>query len=83
MGTRDFMCGGRLISRVFEEFQQPAMQTKIVQPIGGFFHQIKVCQRIGKNDYIQVACRRMRRMEAFLYLAAQNFKAIVSSDVVA
>jgi hypothetical protein len=38
-----FMFGGRL---VFEEFQQPRIQTKIVQHFGGFFHHIKVCQRI-------------------------------------
>jgi hypothetical protein len=45
VGTRNYIFGGRLISKVFEEFQQPAKQTKIVQPIGGFFYQIKVCQR--------------------------------------
>jgi hypothetical protein len=38
------------------------------------FHQIKVCQRVGRTDSIQAACRRIRRLDAFLYLAAQNFK---------
>ena len=34
----------------------------------------KVCQRIGRKDSLQAACRRMRRLEEILYLAAQNFK---------
>ncbi len=58
---------------IFEEFQQPAIQTKIVQQFGWFFHQIKLCQRIGRKDSIQTACRSLRRLQA-LYLAAQNFK---------
>jgi hypothetical protein len=58
----------RRASRIFEEFQQPAIQTKIVQHSGGFFHQIKMGQRIGSKDSsIQAACRRMRRLETFLY----------------
>ncbi len=61
-----------LVSRILEEFQQPAIQTKKVQHFGGFFHQIEVCQLVGRKDSIG-ACRRMRRFEAFLYLAAQNF----------
>ncbi len=36
--------------RIFEEFQQPAIQTKIVQHFGGFFYQIKVRQPIGRKD---------------------------------
>jgi hypothetical protein len=31
---------------VFDEFQHPAIQTKIEQHFGGFFHQIKVCQPV-------------------------------------
>ncbi len=34
----------RLVS---EEFQHPAIQTKIVQSFGRIFHQIKVCQQLG------------------------------------
>jgi hypothetical protein len=42
---------------------------------GGFFHEIKVClQRKGRKDFIQAACRRMRKLEALLYLEAQKFK---------
>jgi hypothetical protein len=36
--------------------------------------QIKVCQQIGRKDSIQAACRRISRLEAILYLGAQNFK---------
>jgi hypothetical protein len=41
------------MSRIFEEFQYPAIQTKIEQHLGGFFHQIKVRQPIGRKDSIQ------------------------------
>ncbi len=34
---------------------------------GGFFHQIKVRRQIGRKDSIQAVCRRMRRLERFLY----------------
>jgi hypothetical protein len=33
-----------------KEFQHPAIQTKIEQHFGGFFHQIKVRQPIGRQD---------------------------------
>jgi hypothetical protein len=44
---------GSFVSRLFEEYQHPAIQTKIVQHFGGFFHQIKVRQPIGRKDSIQ------------------------------
>jgi len=37
---------------VSKEFQHSVIQTKIVQQFGGFFHQIKVCQPIGRKDSI-------------------------------
>ncbi len=40
-----------LVSRMFEENQQPAIQTKLEQPFGGFFQQIKVRQPIGKKGF--------------------------------
>jgi hypothetical protein len=36
-----------------KEFQHPAIQTKIEQHFGGFFHQIKVRQPIGRQDSVQ------------------------------
>jgi hypothetical protein len=35
---------------VNKEFHHSAIQTKIEQNFGGFFHQIKVCQPIGRKD---------------------------------
>jgi hypothetical protein len=72
--SRQLFFGLQLVSRIFEEFQHPAIQTKIVHHFGGFFYQIKVRQPIGRKDSIQAVCRRMRRLEAFLYLEVQNFE---------
>jgi hypothetical protein len=72
-GSQLLFSGGWLVSRIFEEFQHPAIQTKIVQHFGGFFHHIKVCQPIGRKDSI-TACRKSRRLEEFLYEAAQNYE---------
>ncbi len=51
--SQQLFFGGQLLSRLFEEFQHPAIKTKVVQHFGGFFHQIKVCQPIGRKDSIQ------------------------------
>jgi hypothetical protein len=66
--------GLRFLSRIFEEFQHPAIQTEIVQHISGFFHQIKVRQPIGTKDSLQTVIRTSRRMDSFLYEAAQKFE---------
>jgi hypothetical protein len=42
--------GLRLVSK---EFKHPAIQTKIEQHFGGFFHQIKVRQPIERQDSMQ------------------------------
>jgi hypothetical protein len=60
--SQQLFFGLRLVSRIFEEFQHPPIQTQIVLNFGGFFHPIKVCQPIGRKDSTQ----------AFLYLVAQN-----------
>jgi hypothetical protein len=72
--SQQLFFGLQLVSRIFEEFQHPALQTKIVHHFGGFFHQIKERQPIGRKDSIQAVCRRMRRLEAFLYLEVQNLE---------
>jgi hypothetical protein len=61
------------VSKKFEEFQHLAIQTKTVQHFGRFFHQMKVCQPIGRKNSIQTVCRRRRRLDCFLYEAALNF----------
>jgi hypothetical protein len=72
--SQQLFFGGWLVSIIFEEFQHPAFQTKLIQHFGRFFHQIKVRQPIGRKDSIQTVCRRSKGLKAFLYLAAQNFE---------
>ncbi len=62
------------MSRIFEENQQSAIQTKIDQHFGGFFRQIKVRQQIGRKDSKQTVIPTNRRLDSFLYEAAQNFE---------
>jgi hypothetical protein len=40
--SQQFFFGGRLVSILFEELQDPVIKTKIVLHFGGIFHQIKV-----------------------------------------
>jgi hypothetical protein len=65
--------GLRLVSRIFEENQQSASQTKIEQHFGGFFQQIKVRQPIGRKDCKRTVIPTSGRLDSFLYEAAQNF----------
>jgi hypothetical protein len=39
------------MSRIFDEFKEPAIQTKIVLHFGGFFYQIKECQRLEIKEF--------------------------------
>ncbi len=48
-------------------------KPKIVQSFGGYFNQIKVRQPIGRKYSIQTVIRTSRRLDSFLYEAAQNF----------
>jgi hypothetical protein len=41
---------------------------------GGFFHQKKVCQPVGRQDSMQTVNRTSRRLDSFLHEAAQNFE---------
>jgi hypothetical protein len=59
---------------VSKEFQHPTIQTKIEQHFGGFFHQIKVRQPIGRLDSMQTKIRTIRRLDSVLHEAAQNFE---------
>ncbi len=59
-----------------EEFQHPTIQTKIVQSFGRFFHQIKMHRPIGRKDSIQTVIPTCRRLDSFLYEAAENFEVI-------
>jgi hypothetical protein len=57
---------------VSKEFQHPAIQTKLWHHFGGFFHQIKVRQAIGRQDSMQIVIRTSRRLDSFLHEMAQN-----------
>jgi hypothetical protein len=48
--SQQFFFGLRLASRIFEENQQSAIQTKMEQHFSGFFQQMKVQQLIGRKD---------------------------------
>jgi hypothetical protein len=67
------------VSRIFEKFQHPAIKTKIVKPCGGFFSTNKSAPAIRKKGSIQTVIRTSRRLDSFLYEAAQNFE--VSSNI--
>jgi hypothetical protein len=52
--------GLRLLSKTLEH---PVIQTKIEQHFGGFFHQIKVHQPIGRQDSMQTLIQTSRRLD--------------------
>ena len=57
-----------------EELHHSAIQTKIEESFGGFFHQIcKSAQPKGRKDSNQTVIPTSRRLDSFLYEAAQNF----------
>jgi len=56
------------------EFHHSAIQTKIELHFGGFFHEMKVRQRIGRQDSMQTVIQTSRRLDSFLHKAAQNFE---------
>jgi hypothetical protein len=72
--SQQMLSGLRLVKRIFEENQQSAIQTKIEHHFGGFFQQIKGRQPIGRKDSKQTVIPTSRRLDSFLYEAAQNFE---------
>jgi hypothetical protein len=69
--TYQLFFGLRLVSK---EFHHAAIQTKIEHHFGRFFHQMKVCQSIGRQESMQTVIRTSRRLDSFLHEAAQNFE---------
>jgi hypothetical protein len=57
-----------------KKFHHSATQTKIELYSGGFFHQMKVRQPIGRQDSMQTVNRTSRRLDSFLLEVAQNFE---------
>jgi hypothetical protein len=57
-----------------KKFHHSTIQTKIELHFGGFFHQMKVRQPIGRQDSMQTVIQTSRRLDSFLHKAAQNFE---------
>jgi hypothetical protein len=57
-----------------KKFHHSEIQTKIELHFGGFFHQMKVRQPIGRQDSMQTVIRISRRLDSFLHKAAQYFE---------
>jgi hypothetical protein len=60
--SQQLFFGLRLVS---EEFQHPAIQTKIDQSLSRFSYQIKVCWQKGRKDSIQTIIQTSRRLDYF------------------
>jgi len=66
----------KIVSRTIEEFQHPAIQSKRVQHLSVFFHQIKVRQPIGGKDTpvykpCATVCRRSRTGGIFVWSGSE------------
>jgi hypothetical protein len=74
--SQQLFLGLRLVSRVekLEENQKSTVQTKIDHPFGKFFQQIQGRQPIGRKDSKQTVIPTSRRLDSFMYEAAQNFE---------
>jgi hypothetical protein len=72
--SQQLFFGLRLVSRIIEEFQQPAIQSKRVQHSGVFFHEIKVRQPVGGKDstVYNPSAEEVGGLGVFLYEATQN-----------
>jgi hypothetical protein len=51
-------------------------RTKIELHFGGFFHQMKVRQPIGRQHSMQTVTQTSRRLGSILHEAAQNFEVV-------
>jgi hypothetical protein len=61
---------------VSKEFQHPAIQTKIEQHYGGFFHQIKV--PVERQDCMQTVIKTSRRFFKYSRVKLKNHKPIAA-----
>jgi hypothetical protein len=72
--SQQFSFGLRLVRRIFEETLTSRNTNQSRNPFGRFFHQIKVRQPKGRKDSIQTVILTSRRLDSFLYEAAQNYE---------
>ena len=70
--SQQLVFGLRIVRRIFEE----TLASRTVQHFGGFFHQMKVRQPIGRQHSMQTVNRTSRRLGSILHEAAQNFEVI-------
>jgi hypothetical protein len=77
------MCSSRERHQLFfglrlagKKFHHSATHTKIELHFGGFFHQMKVCQPIGRQHSMQTVNGTSRRLGSILHEAAQNFEVV-------
>ncbi len=59
-----------------KKFHHSATRTKIELHCGGFFHQMKVRQPIGRQHSMQTVNRTSRRLGSILREAPQNFEVV-------
>ncbi len=71
--SQQFPFGLRLVRRICETLK-PRNPNKNRATLKRIFHQIIVCQPIRRKDSIQTVIRKSRRLDSFLYEAAQKFE---------
>jgi hypothetical protein len=64
--SQQLFSGLLFVSRIFEENQQSAIQTKIEHHLDRFLQQIKVRQPIGRKDSKQTVIPTSRRLDSFV-----------------
>ncbi len=67
-------CGLRLVRRICEETLTPRNPNQNTATLRWIFHQIIVRQPIRRTGSIQTVIRTSRRLDSFLYEAAQKFE---------
>jgi hypothetical protein len=75
-GIQQLFLGLRLVSRIFEENQKSAIQTKIEQHFGGFFQQINVWQPIGRKDSKQPSSQ-----QGSIHFCMERLRTLNSSQI--
>ncbi len=72
--SQQLFFGGWPVTRIFEQFQHPAIQTKIVRHFGGYFHQIKVHQSIGRKIIYKLCAEEAGGWRHFCMKRVKTFK---------
>jgi hypothetical protein len=73
--SQQLFLGLRLVSK---ELHHSAIQTKIEENFGGFFHQIKVRQPVGRKESKQTVIPTSRRLD---YFCMKRLRTLISSQI--